>query len=96
MKRQPRNRGYLDFLACFQRALAALAATLERSALVMVRALGCWLLHRQKVTKVQLPYLYLRNLDSAPFGGRIGVRGAGCIGVLTRTAERERGLQFAL
>ena len=32
-----------------------------------------WLPSAKIVTKVQLPYLYLRNLDKAPFGGRLRV-----------------------
>ena len=35
--------------------------------------------------------LTLRNLDSAPFGGRLGVGALGVLVSLTRPAERERG-----
>ena len=42
-----------------------------------------WLPSAEIVTKVQLPYLYFRNLDSAPFGGRLRVGALGVFVSLT-------------
>lgn len=56
------------------------------------RATGGWWLPSAKiVTKVQLPYLYFRNLDRAPFGSRLGVGAPRVLVSLNRPAERERG-----
>ena len=47
-----------------------------------------WLPSPKFVTKVQLRYLYLRNLDSAPFGGRLRVGALGVSVSLTRPRAR--------